>query len=287
MRTRIALAAYLAALALGALGPFASACEQVADSSRIAVAGGSLTEILYFLGAQDRIVAVDSTSNHPDAAAEFPSVGYVRALSSEGLLSLAPTLVLGEDDMGPNEALVAVRRAGVDVVRVAETHTAAGIVAKVRCVASVLALDATRVVEEQLAPTVEALARLQASETPSNAQVAFLLGLRDGAPIGAGLDTSAHGLLRMAGAENVLADFDGWKPVSMEAMARAAPDYVLVTERNVDHAGGKDALLPALQATPAGRLPDRLITLDGMAALGFGPRTLEVALDLARRFRAE
>ena len=287
MRTRTALAAHLVACASGALAPFASACEQAPDSSRIAVAGGSLTEILYFLGAQDRIVAVDSTSNYPEDAARFPSVGYVRALSSEGLLSLAPTLVLGEDDMGPDEALVAVRRAGVDVVRVAETHTAAGIVAKVRCVAGILALDATRIVEEQLAPTVEALARLQASATPNKARVAFLLGLRDGAPIGAGLDTSAHGLLEMAGAENVLADFDGWKPVSMEAMARAAPDYVLVTERNVDHAGGRDALLPVLRATPAGRLPDRLITLDGMAALGFGPRTLAVALDLARRFRAE
>ena len=287
MRTRIALAACFAACTFCALAPFASACEQAPDSSRIAVAGGSLTEILYFLGAQDRIVAVDSTSNHPEDAARFPSVGYVRALSSEGLLSLAPTLVLGEDDMGPDEALVAVRRAGVDVVRVAETHTAAGIVAKVRCVASVLALDATRIGEERLAPTVEALARLQASATPNKARVAFLLGLRDGAPIGAGLDTSAHGLLEMAGAANVLADFDGWKPVSMEAMARAAPDYVLVTERNVDHTGGRDALLPVLQATPAGRLPDRLITLDGMAALGFGPRTLAVALDLARRFRAE
>lgn len=100
------------------------------DSGRIAVAGGSLTEIIYFLGAEERIVAVDVTSTYP-APDRHPSVGYVRDLSSEGLLSMRPTLVLGEDDMGPPEVLTAVRRAGVAVMRVPETHSAAGIVAKV------------------------------------------------------------------------------------------------------------------------------------------------------------
>ena len=73
----------------------------------------------------------------------------------------------------------------------------------------------------------------------------------------------------------------------MEAMASAAPDYILVTERGIDTAGGEDALFghPALQATPAGRLRERVIVLDGMAALGFGPRTLQVARSLAQRLR--
>ena len=75
------LAAWLIVVAL----PAAAKCER-ADSARIAVAGGSITEIIYFLGAEDRIVAVDSTSSFPVAAREFPSVGYVRALSAEGLL---------------------------------------------------------------------------------------------------------------------------------------------------------------------------------------------------------
>ena len=205
MRPVTAVAAALVAL----LMPPASACEAASDSSRIAVAGGSLTEILYFLGAEERIVAVDSTSNYPQEAARFPSVGYVRALSAEGLLSLNPTLVLGEHDMGPAEVLAAVQRTGVDVARVAETHTAAGIVAKVRCLATILSLPAEELVVAQLAPVAEELAQLRGTATPSRASAAFLLGLRDGAPIGAGLATSAHGLLEMAGARNVLAAFEG------------------------------------------------------------------------------
>lgn len=274
--------------AVGGLGRAALSCEAAPDSSRIAVAGGSLTEILYFLGAESRIVGVDTTSNYPPQASEFPSVGYVRALSAEGLLSLNPTLVLGEDDMGPPETVTAVRRAGVRVARVPETHSAAGIVAKVRCVASILGMDAATLVEEQLAPFVAQLANLRERTSPASARkVAFLLALRDGAPVGGGRNTSADGLLAMVGVWNVFAHFEGWKPVSIEAMAQAAPDYIVATQRGADMAGGAAPLAahPALRATPAGQAPERLIVMDGMELLGFGPRTLHAALRLAERLR--
>lgn len=267
--------------AFGLLGwPHANGCEEAADSSRIAVAGGSLTEIVYFLGAEERLVAVDTTSNFPAAAEALPSVGYVRALSAEGLLSLEPTLVLGENDMGPREVIASLERTGLPIVRVAETPTAAGIVAKVRCVAAVLGLadHAEALIEAQLAPAVAALAAL----APSATRAMVLLGIRDGAPIGAGTGTSAHGVLKMAGVRNALAEFDGWKPVSLEAMAGARADFVVMPQRGATAAGGTTAVLdhPAIAASLAGR-EDRLIVMDGMELLGFGPRTLHAALQLA------
>lgn len=263
-------------------------CDRV-DSSRIALAGGSLTEIVYFLGAEKRIVAVDSTSNFPAVARGFPSVGYVRALSAEGLLSLDPTVVLGEDDMGPPEVLTAVRRAGVPVVRVGEAHTARGIVDKVRCVAGVLGLRdvAEALIRDELAPVTLALhAFAESRGTGANSpRVAFLLQFRDGAPIGAGLGTSAQGLLDMVGAENVLAAFEGWKPVSLEAMTRARPDFIVMPERGVRLIGGTAEVLshPAIDLVAANwPEEERLLVMDGMAMLGFGPRTLHTALELAR-----
>ena len=270
------------AVAAALLGwPFAEACEPAADSSRIAVAGGSLTEIVYFLGAEERLVAVDTTSNFPAAAQELPSIGYVRALSAEGLLSLNPTLVLGEDDMGPPEVITSLETTGLPMVRVGETASAAGIVAKVRCVASVLGLaeHAEALIAARLTPIVEALGALSPA-APVRAVV--LLGIRDGAPIGAGTGTSAHGVLAMAGAVNALAAFEGWKPVSLEAMADARSDFVVMPERGIAAAGGVEEVLrhPAIAPSIAGR-EDRLIAVDGMALLGFGPRTLHTALRLA------
>ena len=57
------------------------------EAKRIVAVGGTVTEILYALGAEDRIVARDSTSSYPAGALSKPDIGYMRALSSEGILS--------------------------------------------------------------------------------------------------------------------------------------------------------------------------------------------------------
>ena len=62
---------------------------------------GALTEIVYALGAEDRLVGVDSTSVYPEAVQSLPQVGYMRQLSAEGILSLQPDLVLATRDAGP------------------------------------------------------------------------------------------------------------------------------------------------------------------------------------------
>lgn len=266
-------------------------CDKpAADPSRIAIAGGSITEILYFLGAESHILAVDRTSNFPAEAMQFPSVGYVRNLSTEGLLSLNPTLVLGEDDMGPPEVLAQIRRTGVEVVKIPEGHSAAGIEEKVRCIARVLDIEARaeREIRERLTPLRNALDSLANRRQLQKPRVAVVLGLRDGTPLGAGADTSGHGLLGMAAASNVFADFEGWKPISMEAMVRADPEFIVIPQRGVDDAGGIDGILghPAIRLTTAGK-KRRLIALDGMSMLGFGPRTLDSALELARRLHGD
>ena len=267
----------LATLAPGALADTLACGETASDPSRIAVAGGSITEILHALGEEARIVAVDSTSNYPPSALELPQLGYVRNLSAEGLLSLAPTLVIGEHDMGPPAVVEQLETLGVDLLRVPESFTADGIVAKVRCVAA--AVGATEAGESLVADLRSEARPAHGAHRPARGIV--LLGLRGGAPVAAGAETSGDGLLRMAGAENPLASIDGWKPVSVEAMAAAAPEFIVVPERGVRDAGGLDALLrhPALRLTPAAR-DRRVITLDGMAMLGFGPRTLEAADEL-------
>ena len=91
------------------LGTDASVFNKAKDASRVVVAGGSITEIFYFLGEQDRIVALDVTSNFPPEAKSLPSIGYVRALSAEGLLSMNPSIILGEDDMGPPAVIKQIR----------------------------------------------------------------------------------------------------------------------------------------------------------------------------------
>lgn len=259
--------------------------DRAPDASRIAVAGGSLGEILYALGEQRRIVAVDRTTNYPPAALALPQLGYVRNLSAEGILSLAPTLVLGEHDMGPPEVVEQLAELAIDLLRVPETFTAEGIAAKIRCVAVAVGAEAAG---EALIDRLLAAHRGAKARPGRAAGGIVLLGLRGGSPVAAGRNTSGDGLLALAGAANLLDDFEGWKPISVEAMAAAAPAFIVIPERGVAEAGGLDQLLahPALRLTPAAR-DRRVIAMDGMAMLGFGPRTLATADRLRALLEAE
>jgi len=88
-----------------AASPLALAANGVvsvkANARRIVSIGGALTEILYALQAQSELVAVDTTSSFPDAAQKLPNVGYARSLSTEGVLAMAPTMILATEDAGP------------------------------------------------------------------------------------------------------------------------------------------------------------------------------------------
>ena len=168
-------AALVAILAAGPVSAGRLACGVVpADASRIAVAGGSLVEVLYALGEEERIVAVDRTATWPAAARELPQIGYVRNVSAEGLLALEPTLVLGEHDMGPPEVVEQLERLGIDMLLVPEDFTADGIRAKVRCVADALGRESAG---EALA------ASLLGAPTPRHRKAGHASG-RDGAPAG-------------------------------------------------------------------------------------------------------
>ena len=86
--------------------------------TRVVVIGGALAECVYALGAQDWLVGADTTCTYPAATASLPKVGYQRSLSTEGILSLRPSLVLASQEAGPPTVFTQLRDAGIRVVSV-------------------------------------------------------------------------------------------------------------------------------------------------------------------------
>ena len=110
---------------------------EIRDASRIISIGGAVTEILYALSLDDRVIAVDTTSVYPARALkDKPNVGYMRQLSPEGVLGLAPSLVLAADGAGPNEAISVLESASVPFVRIPDHFTGEGIVERIRLIAA-------------------------------------------------------------------------------------------------------------------------------------------------------
>ena len=262
-------------------------CNQAEDSSRVTIAGGSLTEIIYLLRQEDKLVAVDITSNFPEEAKQLPSIGYVRALSAEGVLSLSPSLILGEDDTGPPAVMEQLSRVGIQIEIIPEENTADGIIKKVKCVAEILGVN-DNIKDETLsnlnadANELKLLTETNKKEPP---KVMFILSMESGSPTVGGRDTSADGLIKMTGALNVMDSFEGWKPVSTEAIIQAKPDFILISERGLNSFGSIEKLgqHPSLVFTPAAK-NNNIIAMDGMAMLGFGPRTISSAKDIAQKY---
>ena len=255
-----------------------SSAANAETAAKIITLGGSVTEIAVALGAQDRIIARDTTSNWPQSVQALPDVGYIRALSPENVLALDPALIVAEGDAGPPEAVDVLEAAGIPFILVPEATDPSGIIAKINAVALALGLAAEG---EALAAEVQgkldtAEARAAAVTTPK--RVLFVLSLQGGGVMAGGEGTEAEGIIRLAGAENAATGFAGYKPMTDEAILAARPDAILMMDREGDLAiADADVLAqPALSQTPAAQSAT-IIRMDGMLLLGFGPRTPEAA----------
>ena len=74
--------------------------------------GSAVTEIVFALGEKSNVVAIDLTSMGVAGAEGLTNVGYMRALSTEGVLSQAPDLICVSSDSGPPAVLDALRGLG-------------------------------------------------------------------------------------------------------------------------------------------------------------------------------
>ena len=263
------------------------ACEKAMDSSRITAAGGSITEIIYFLEQESRLIAVDVTSNYPKSAMNLPSIGYVRALSAEGVLSLDPTLIIGENDMGPPSVIDQINRTNVETRVLPEIHSASGIIQKIECVGKIIGMTKNEI-DFYNNKLLKQVSQLENSTSDAEGKkIIYILSMQSGSPLIAGSNTSGDGLISLAGGINPLSSFEGWKPVGTESIIQAEPDLIIISERGLKGFGTIEELSnhPALYLTPAAQ-NNNILALDGMASLGFGPRTIDTALQIAKILNA-
>lgn len=270
-RRLLAAASFL----IGSLTAFeANATDAKADVLSL---GGSVTEIVSALGQQERLLARDTTSSYPPEITALPDVGYIRALSPEGVLSVGPSLIISEADAGPPETIDIIRAADVRFVEVPDALTTEGILEKIAIIGQALGVP-DRAAE--LADNVksEMTAAIQDANRPeaSKKRVLFVLSTQGGKINASGTGTAADAIIRMAGGVNAVTEYEGYKQITDEAVGLAAPDVILMMDRGGDHGAANEELLAMapIQLTPAAQTKS-VVRLNGLLMLGFGPRTAE------------
>ncbi|WP_272525295.1 heme/hemin ABC transporter substrate-binding protein [Providencia sp. PROV196] len=254
---------------------FISFCSYATE--RIVTLGGDVTEIVYELGAQEQLVARDSTSLHPEQATKLPDVGYMRMLNAEGVLSMRPTLVLASELAKPSMALSQIEKSGVKIIKVTGKPSLEAIPEKITTIANVV--GKTEQGKQLVNQFNQQLS--QVNTAPIDKKVLFIMSHGGVMPLAAGRHTAADSVINAVGAKNAMSNFDSYRPLSQEGLLSSQPDLIIFTKEGIKSLGGIEKVwkLQGMSMTPAGK-NKALLVVDDVGMLTFSLGTPKVMLQL-------
>lgn len=255
------------------------------DLSRVVSIGSAITETIYAIGAEEHLIAVDESSTFPGETEKLTKVPFTRNLSAEGLLTVSPTLILASAAAGPPTVVKQVRGAGIPLLKLTADETVEGAFERTRQVGQIFEKEeATEQLIQNMKADLDiaAKARDRITDKPT---VLFIYARGANMLMVAGNGTSAKTMIELAGGENAFNSFNGYKPLTAEAVVEANPDVILMMNSGIQSVGGKDGVLqaPGVSLTEAAK-NERVYSMDGAYLLNFGPRVGEAVLDLMTKF---
>jgi iron complex transport system substrate-binding protein len=276
-----------------ALSLLVAACNRSgangSGAERVVCVSKQINEYMYDIGAQSVLVARDLTSIYPPEITKLPSVGYHRALSAEGIISMKPTLFLTDGNVGPQPVIDQVKKVGIPVLVMdpGSTPDSAQLL-MTRLGARFHREAAADSVVKAWRAGMDSIARdtvvASGAKRPRVLIIHFgqinnnYLALKRGGP--------ADAMMRWAGAENAIDSVGGMARLTPELIAKAAPDIIVATDVGYDRYGSpeKFATLPGVSLTPAGKSL-RIHRIQEQEIMYFGPRTPATVRKLASWFR--
>jgi iron complex transport system substrate-binding protein len=279
-RRRILLAVVLTCLLTGC-SRFGNKSAGQAGPQRIVCIGEAYNEMIYALGAQESLVGVDYSSTYPSEIKKLPTVGYHRALSAEGILSLKPTLIIDDDNIGPDSVVRQLQALHIPMKTFkAKNDSIEGTKALLREMGAFFhkeqrAEELCAQMDREMAAAAVDVKKYQT--TPRVAVIHFgrasnmylLVGN------GGGGDASTAGkMVELAGGQMAVQQPGMQRMVSPEIIAKINPQVILMTEYGFDHFGSIEQAktLPGVAETDAAR-NNRIYRVPEHDLMYFGPDT--------------
>jgi len=252
---RSLLAALLLMVTLPAL---ADEAPNPPPGDRVVCVSKQINEFIYDIGAESHLVARDLTSIYPPEITKLTSVGYHRALSAEGIVSMRPSVLLTDGNVGPNEVLDRVRSVGIPVVTMEPGETLDGAEALMLKLGDYFGRkpEADAIVAQwkaQMADTIAAAKRWDNQPKPKVLMIHF--GQIGNTYLGLSQKGPAEQILEWAGGQNAISSEGHMARLTPEMIAAAAPDIIIATDVGYDRYGSaeKFAEMPGVNLTPAGK----------------------------------
>ncbi|MBV9925463.1 MAG: ABC transporter substrate-binding protein [Acidobacteria bacterium] len=284
MKRFLLVAATLAVLVTAACSRFNNRPTD-AKGERLVVISQTYNEIIWALGAQESVVGVDLSSTYPPDVKKVQPVGYHRALSAEGILSLHPTVVIHDNNIGPPQVVEQLKSLNIPMKTFeAKNDSVEGTKALIREMGAYFhkeprAEELCRTLDSQMAASLEAVRKY--TDRPRVAVIHFgrasNIYLVVGKGGGTGDGSAAARMVEWAGGEMAINSDRMQRMESPEIVAQANPDVILVTDYGFDRAGGDLEQIKALPgvATSNAAKNNRIYRIEENQLMYFGPRSGE------------
>jgi len=270
-------------ISLVGCGRFANKEENSNQPERIVCIAKQYNEIIYALGAQQNIVAVDISSTYPPEIKKLPTVGYHRALSTEGILATKPTLIMHDNNIGPEHVITQLKNLKIPM-KVFDTKGD-----DIESTKSLMREMGTyfnkKEKAEELCAQLDSDMAVALENTKKYTDKPKVLIIHFGQASNIYLvmtaKSTAAKMIQWAGGEMAVNDEKGMKQLSAEVVAQSNPDVILLTDFGYDRLGSTTKIteLPGVAGTNAAK-NNRIYRVEEHDMVYIGPRTGKNVLEL-------
>lgn len=268
-----------ASLVFAGCGRFANKDRKQQNSERIVCISKQYSEIIYALGAQKDLVAVDVSSTYPPEVKKLPTVGYHRALSAEAILAMKPTLILQDNNIGPEHVVKQLTDLGIPMKNFGKYgNTVAGTDSLIREMGTWFHKEREA---DSLCLKLDSDMKTALDEAIPGEKPVKVLVIHFGQASNVYLIMTKHStagrMIGWAGGEMAVDDARGMKQISPEVVAASDPDVILLTDFGYDRLNGsaeKISELPGVASTRAYK-NNRIFRIEEHDLVYLGPRTGE------------
>jgi iron complex transport system substrate-binding protein len=245
-------------------------------ATRIVCLSKQYNEVIYALGAEKNLVAVDLSSSYPPAIKSLPTVGYHRALSAEGIIAQNPTLVIHDNNIGPEPVMRQLEKMKIPMKTFADSvYTIEQDKAMIRQLGSYFKKEsqADSLCRQLDAEISQALTNVyHYTDTPKVVIIHF--GRAMNIYLAITQKSTAAKMISWAGGIIPIGGDKGMQQVSAEMIAQADPDVILLTDFGYDRLGSVEKIkeLPGVAGTKAAQR-NRIYRIEEHDIVYLGPRT--------------
>ena len=241
-------------------------------------------EIIWALGAQDKVVGIDLSTTYPPEVKQVQTVGYHRALSAEGILSLHPTGIIHDNNIGPPQVVQQLQQLNIPMKTFsAKNDSFDGTKALIREMGAYFhkeqrAEELCKTLDDQRAVSLEKVK--QYTDHPRVAVIHFGRASNVYLVVGKGGGGDGGGVSQMvelAGGQMAVENRGMQRMESPEIIAQANPDVILLTNYGYDRLNGSLDQIKALPgvATSNAARNNHIYRIEENVLNYFGPRSGE------------